>query len=367
VKKVFRKSTVAVLVAAAVAGTAVVAATTGSASSGKKAANVDVCVLLPETKTSVRWVQFDAPGFKAAFAKAGIKASITNALGDAQKQKAQADACLAAGAKVVIETAIDAGSAAAIEKSFTSKGGKAIDYDRQVAGGSASVYVSFDNKQVGVLQAKGVLAALKGKTKPVVAELWGGQTDANAFLFKSGNDAVLNPLFKSGKVTKGPQQFVDGWLAQNAATDFQQFLVKTNNKIDGVVAANDNIAGAVVATLKAKGLKPIALSGQDATPAGVQNIISGWQTMTVYKRVPLEVAAAAKAAIQLLKGQKVTGINAYCDARKNVCSTTKSGKSAPSILSPPTAVTKSNYKILFADKFLKRSEVCVGQYAKFCK
>ena len=81
-------------------------------------------------------------------------------------------------------------------------------------------------------------------------------------------------------------------------------LTQTNNKIDGVVAANDNIAGAVVATLKAKGLKPIALSGQDATVQGVQNIISGWQTMTVYKYVPDEANATAAAAIALYKGAK---------------------------------------------------------------
>ena len=342
------------------------AAVMSAVATASSKANIQVCVLLPETKTSVRWVQFDAPDFKKALKAAGVTYSVTNALGDAQKQKAQADACLAAGAKVVIETAIDSGSAAAIEKSFTSKGGKAIDYDRQTVGGTASVYVSFDNKQVGVLQAKGVLAGVKGKTKPVVAELWGGQTDPNAFLFKSGNDAVLNPLFKSGKVAKGPQQFVDGWLAANAATDFQQFLVKTNNKIDGVVAANDNIAGAVVATLQQKGLKPIALSGQDASSGGVQNIISGWQTMTVYKKVPLEAAAAAKAAVQLLKGQKVTGINAWCDAKKNLC-TAKKSKAEPSILLVPITITKANYKILFAQKFLKRSEVCVGQYRKYCR
>jgi D-xylose transport system substrate-binding protein len=360
VRRVFSKWTaVGLIVLAAVIMSAVATAS--------RKASIQVCVLLPETKTSVRWVQFDAPDFAKALKAAGVTYKITNALGDAQKQKSQAQACLAGGAKVVIETAIDAGSAAAIEKSFTSKGGKAIDYDRQTAGGTASVYVSFDGKQVGVLQAKGVLAGLKGKTKPVVAELWGGQTDANAFLFKSGNDAVLNPLFKSGKVAKGPQKFVDGWLAQNAATDFQQFLVQTNNKINGVVAANDNIAGAVVATLKSKALKPLALSGQDATAAGVQNIISGWQTMTVYKKVPLEAAAAAKAAVQLLKGQKVTGINAYCNASKNVCAAKKSGTSESSILITPIAITKSNYKVLFADKFLKRSDVCVGAYAKFCK
>jgi D-xylose transport system substrate-binding protein len=353
------RKVVAVGLVAAVAGLAVAVAVATAGTAHKKA-TVQVCVLLPETKTSVRWVQFDAPGFKQAFAKAHISASVTNALGDAQKQKAQADACLAAGAKVVIETAIDAGSAAAIEKSFTSKGGKAIDYDRQVAGGTASVYVTFDGNKVGRAQASGILAALKasGKygKKPVVAELWGGQTDANAFWFKSGNDDILNPLFKNGTLTKGPQQFVDGWLAQNAATDFQQFLVKTNNKIDAVIGANDNIAGAVVATLKAKKLPPIALSGQDATAQGVQNIISGWQTGTVYKYVPDEVAATAKAAIALLKGQKP----AATTTRKN------GNKSEPTIALPVTWITKANYKRLFTDGFLKKSEVCVGQYKKYC-
>ena len=97
------------------------------------------------------------------------------------------------------------------------------------------------------------------------------------------------------------------WLATNAAPIFTQMLLKTGNKIDGAIAANDNIAGAVVATLKAKHLKPIALSGQDASAAGVQNIISGWQTMTVYKYVPDEANAAAAAAVALLRGKKVPG------------------------------------------------------------
>src|SRR6266849_8749362 len=120
-----------------------------------KAASIQVCVLLPETQTSVRWVQFDAPDFAKALKAAGVTYSITNALNEPQKQKAQAQACLAAGAKVVIETALDNGSAAAIEKSFTSKGGFAIDYDRQVTGGTASVYVTFDGKAVGEAQANG--------------------------------------------------------------------------------------------------------------------------------------------------------------------------------------------------------------------
>jgi D-xylose transport system substrate-binding protein len=134
-------------------------------------------------------------------------------------------------------------------------------------------------------------------------------------------------------------------------------LVKTNNKIDAVIAANDNIANAVVATLKAKKLPPIPLSGQDATAQGVQNIISGWQTGTVYKYVPDEVNAATAAAIALLKGQKPKSTT----TRKN------GNKNQPTVALPVTWITKANYTRLFRDGFLKRSEVCVGQYKKYCK
>jgi D-xylose transport system substrate-binding protein len=358
VKKVFSWSTV--LVAVSFTAVAALLVTSASAHSTKMAANVQVCVLLPDTKSSVRWVQFDAPAMKAAFAKAGVSASINNALNDPLKQKAQAQACIAAGATVVIETSLDNGSASSIEKLFTSKGGKAIDYDRQVSGGTASVYVTFDGKAVGAAQAKGVIAGMKanGTYKGgTVAQLWGGQTDQNAFWFKSGNDAVFNPLFKSGPIKKGPAQFVPDWDANNAATIFNQMLVKTSNKVQGVLAANDNIAGAVVADLKAKKLKPLPLSGQDASIQGVQNIISGWQTGTVYKYVPDEANAAAAAAVALIKGQK-----------PKTNTTRKNGsKSEPTLALPIVWITKANYTRLFTDKFLKKSDVCVGAYKKYCK
>ena len=355
-KKVFRRSTVLLLVgAAAVSAIAVTAASGGTS---KKQANIQVCVLLPDTKSSVRWVQFDAPTIAKALKAAGVTYKITNALNDPQKMVSQADSCLSRGAKVAIVTDIAQGTSIAIEKKFAKAGGWSIDYDRQVVGGVAKVYVAYDGVAVGKAQARGVVNALKGKSKPVVAELWGGPTDQNAFWFKSGNDAFLNPLFKSGKLTKGPQQFVPLWLATNAQPIFEQMLLKTNNKIDGVIAANDNIAGAVVAALKAKKLKPIPLSGQDATVQGVQNIISGWQTMTVYKYVPLEAAAATKAAVALLKHKKIPGINGF---RKN------GSKKEPTVLLPVSSITKANYTRLFRDKFLKKSDVCVGEFAQFCK
>src|SRR5205807_2172204 len=158
-----------------------------------------------------------------------------------------------------------------------------------------------------------------------------------------------NPLFAAHKITRGPQKFVPDWDANNAATIFNQMLVKTNNKIDGVLAANDNIAGAVVADRKAKKLPPIPLSGQDATAQGVQYIISGWQTGTVYKYVPDETTAAAQAAIDLLKGKK-----------PKTNGTRPNGKHPePTYALPVIWITKANYTRLFTDHFLKRSDVCI--------
>jgi len=351
VNRFFRRSAAIVILVG------VVVAVVASGATARSSAKIQVCVLLPDTKSSVRWVQFDAPLIAKALKKAKVTFSITNALNDPQKMVSQADSCLSRGAKVAIVTDIAQGTSIAIEKKFAKAGGQSIDYDRQVVGGIAKVYVTFDGKAVGAAQAKGVVNALKGKSKPVVAELWGGPTDQNAFWFKSGNDAVLNPLFSSGKLTKGPQQFVPLWLATNAQPIFEQMLLKTSNKIDGAIAANDNIAGAVVAALKAKKLKPIALSGQDGTVQGVQNIISGWQSMTVYKPVPLEANAAAAAAVALLKHKKVPGVNGF---RKN------GSKKEPTVALKVISITKANYTRLFKDKFLKKSDVCVGEFAQFC-
>jgi D-xylose transport system substrate-binding protein len=358
VRGIRRKGLILVL-GAAVAALAVSAAAV--ASPKKKAANVQVCVLLPDTQSSVRWQQFDKPLLTKAFKNAGVSALITNALNSATTQQAQAQTCLNDGATVVIETALDPGSAASIEKLFTSHGGKAIDYDRQVVGGTASVYDTFDGKLVGEAQANGVVAAMKAKgtykKSSKVAQLWGGQTDQNAYWFRSGNTAVLNPLFAHHKLTKGPAKFVPGWDANNAATIYRSMLSQTNNNIKGIIAANDNIAGAVVADEKAAHLKKVPLSGQDATAQGVQYIIAGWQTGTVYKKVALEANAAAAAAIALLHGKKPKTNGFRLNGKKK----------EPTLTLPVTWITKKNYTTLFTQHWLKKSDVCIGQYKKYCK
>ena len=353
-----KKSIVALVIAALAV---LVTVSSAVAKPTKRAGGADICVLLPDPKSSVRWETQDRPALVSAFTKAGVTYVITNADGSAQKQKTQADQCLANGAKVVILVSLDKGSSIAIEAASKARGAKVIEYDRQVIGGSAAIYISFDGRAVGVLQGKGVLAGLKalgtyGK-KPVVAELHGGQTDNNSFLFKGGYESILNPLYKKGTLKKGPQQFTPGWDNQKAGTIFEQMLVKTKNNIQGVAAANDGLANAVVVALKARKLKPIALSGQDATAQGVQNIISGWQTMTVWKDTRKLATASANAAIALAKGQapKQTGTVANGP-----------GKTLPAFIIPPVSINKTNYKQLF-NGYLKRSEVCRGAYAKYCK
>lgn len=357
-RKVLRKPMVILAVVVVASATIVVAAAT--ASSSKKAASGEVCVLMPDTATSIRWVHYDVPALKTEFKKAGVSAQFYNADDDAQKQTAQANQCLGNGAKVLIEVALDAGSASAIEKTALAQGVPSIDYDRQVIGGVAKIYDSFDGKAVGVLQGKGIINGLKADGKysqhPVVAEVNGGSTDSNAHLFKSGYDSVLNPLYKNGTFKKGPDQFVPAWDNQKAATIFDQMLVKTGNKIDAAAVANDGMAASVIADLQSHGLKPIPVSGQDATPQGFQYIISGWQTMTVWKDTRILARVAAASAVSLLKGTplKHTG-------------TVPNGKlKEPAYIIPPVALYKSNWTKIYKSGFLKKSDICTGQYKKYC-
>jgi D-xylose transport system substrate-binding protein len=322
-------------------------------------ASIKACALLPDTKSSTRYTLFDAPYLKAAFKKAGVSAQVLNALNDPQKQKSQAQQCLAQGAKVILLDQLDPASGKSITDLAVSQGAKVIDYDRLVVGSKAALYVSFNNVTVGKLQGRGLVAGLKAKKTyskhPVIAELNGDVKDNNALLFKKGYDSILNPLYKNGtfKKAKSGDQYTE-WNPIKGRQIFDQMLAQNGNKINGVLAANDGLAGAVVASLKAHGLKPLPLTGQDATPTGVQFILAGWQSGTVYKSVRKEANAAAAAAVAIIKGKKIPGVNGSTSGTK-------------SVLLTPVWITKANYKLLFTEGFVKRSQVCIGQYKKYCK
>ncbi len=324
-----------------------------------RSAGVKACALLPDTTSSTRYTLYDAPYLTKAFKAAHVSAQVVNAQGSASRQRSQAEGCLAKGAKVLLLDQLTPASGIAITNLAISHHAKVIDYDRLVVGSKAAYYVSFQNPAVGVLQAKGMIAGLKANGKyskhPVVAELNGAKTDNNAKQFKQGYDSVLKPLYKKGtfKLASAGDQWTN-WSADTARKEFDQMLIRNANHIDGVLAANDGIAGAVVASLKAHGLKSIPLTGQDATPTGVQYILAGWQSGTVYKSNRLEANTAAAAAVAIVKGQKVKGVNGKVSGTK-------------SILLKPIWITKKNYTKLFTDGALKKSQVCTGAYAKYCK
>ena len=198
--------------------------------------------------------------------------------------------------------------------------------------------MSFDNVKVGKLQGKGLVECLGPASKPAIAELNGSPTDNNATLFKQGYDSVLKPLYSSGKATKVADQSVPDWDNQKALTIFEQMLAKSNNKIDGVLAANDGLGNAAISALKARKLKQIPVTGQDATPQGIQNILSGDQCMTVYKAVKKEADAASKLAIALAKGKKP-------EAGLVNGKTNDTARDVPSVLLTPVAITKDNVKV----------------------
>jgi D-xylose transport system substrate-binding protein len=351
--------TIAAITGVVLVGLVAATASARTSSPTIKAASIKACALLPDTVSSTRYTLFDAPYLKAAFRKAGISAQVVNAHADPQKQKSQAQQCLAQGAKVILLDQLDPASGASITNLAVSGGAKVIDYDRLVVHSKASYYVSFNNVLVGKLQGRGLVSALKARhkysTHPVITELNGDIKDNNAKLFKQGYDSVLNPLYKKGtfKKAKAGDQWTE-WSAIKGRQIFEQMLARNGNKIDASIAANDGLAGAVISALKAHGLKSIPLTGQDATPTGVQFILAGWQSGTVYKSVRREANAAAAAAIAILKHKKVPGVN---------------GKTSgtPSVLLTPVWITKKNYKLLFKDGFLKRGQVCNGAYKKYCK
>ncbi len=320
----------------------------------------DVAVLLPDTQSSVRWEQFDRPYLDKAFTAAGITHTIVNAQGDPATQRTQAEQAITNGAKVILLVDLDPGSGASIIKLAHQHGVKVIDYDRLTLGGGADFYVSFNNTRVGQLQGAGLVKCIQsqGLSKPVVAELNGSPTDNNATLFANGYNSVLNPLYKSGTLSKGPNQSVPNWDNQQALTIFEQMLTQTGNKINAVLAANDGLANSVISAETARKLKYVPVTGQDATLAGVQHILAGQQCMTVYKAVKKEAAAASKVAIAMLHGQTPPS---------NATVQNGPGHTTPALLETPVALTTANIKqTVIKDGWLSKSAICAGTFAQDC-
>jgi D-xylose transport system substrate-binding protein len=273
---------------------------TGGQASGK------VGVILPDTTSSTRYELYDKPLLTKALTDAGITADVQNAQGDKNKFASIAQGMIGDGVKVLIIDSIDAASGAGVEQQAAAAGVQVIDYDRVNLGGSAPYYVSFDNEDVGKLQAQTLVDCLdaQGVDKPKIIMMDGGtDVDNNAVLFAKGAHEVFDPLVDSGKLEIAQEAVVKGWKVENAAPAFTQALTASGSDIQGVLAANDDIANAVIGVLKQQGGEgKVVITGQDASVEGLQNVVTGKQSMTVFKNVTLEAGAAAQLAISLIAG-----------------------------------------------------------------
>jgi D-xylose transport system substrate-binding protein len=328
----------------------------GGGGGGEEAGKV--AVLLPDSKSSVRWETVDRPFLKQAFDDAGIESEIQNAEGDKSTQQQQAEQAITNGAKVILLVNLDSGSGAAIAANAKSQDVKVIDYDRLTLKGDSDYYVSFDNEKVGQLQGEGLVKCIGDKKGANIAVLNGSPTDNNATLFKNGYDGVINPKFDSGDWKEVDDQSVPDWDNQKALTIFEQMLQKSGNKIDGVLAANDGLGNAAISALKQRKLPQIPVTGQDATLQGIQNIVAGDQCMTVYKAIKGEADAAAKLAIALAKGETPEAPDTINNETKDI----------PAVFLDPVAVTKDNIsEYLGEPDFPKKEEICAGKLASKCE
>jgi D-xylose transport system substrate-binding protein len=333
-----------------------------------------IAFLLPDTASSVRWVDFDAPYLKKAMLDAGVPASdiiVENALGSDTTMATQAQAAITAGAKVIGITSLDATAGDAIEKTAGAAGVKTLDYDRLNLGGSASVYVSFNNVKVGMLQGQGLVACIaKWHVKnPQVFELDGSPTDNNATLFAEGYNSVLKSYYADGKYKKVGEQAVPNWNNLQGGTIFAEALTAHPN-INAAVVANDGLDDSVVADLKEDGVKPFTFptTGQDGTVQGMQDILTGYQCGSVYKPVYLEAQAAVAAALYLRAGlalpMGLVGTNTIDHSAKPGSDT---AVNIPAVLETPMWVTTANIsQTVIADGFDSLSAICNG-IGKACK
>jgi len=337
----------------------------GSAPSAAPAADaIKVGVILPETQSSARWEGFDKPLLTAAMQAEGLDADIQNAQGDEQKFSTLADGMISSGVKVLVIASISSESGAAVAAKAKAQGIPTIDYDRLSLGGTSDYYVSFDNTKVGTLQGQGLADALKDKQGAQVIEIAGAPTDNNATLFSDGANAVLKPLYDSGALKLVQKQPIPDWDNQVGGATFEQILTGNGGRVDGVLAANDGLAGAVITVLTKYGLNgQVPVTGQDATADGLQAILRGDQYMTVYKPIKQEADAAAKLAAALAKGDTAAADALATGSTED----TKGNRQVKSVLLTPQSITKDNVKIVIDEGQVQASEVCVAALAATCQ
>jgi D-xylose transport system substrate-binding protein len=335
----------------------------GNGDKSSSAEGGKVGVILPDAATSPRWENNDRPALDTAITDAGYEAIIQNASKDVNKFAQLCDSMINQAVNVLMIVNLDSESGAACEQKAKDAGIPSIDYDRLTLNGSADYYVSFDNVEVGKLMGDGLIKCLDDadKTKANIIKIDGDPTDNNASLFAEGYDGALKPKVDSGDYKIVGDQ-TGKWDATVAQTTFEQLYTKNNGKVDGVISANDTMAGGIVTVLKNNGVAgDVPVTGQDASDEGLQRVIAGTQCGTVFKDVNLEAKAAADLAIAILKGD-----GSADDLVNGTVPDTEANRDVDSVFATPVWITQDNVQDVFDAGYTTVDKVCTADFKADC-
>jgi D-xylose transport system substrate-binding protein len=329
-----------------------------------------IAAILPDTTSSTRYVEFDAPYLKQAAVAAGLPSSditIQNALGSDSTFVTDAESAITNGATVLLIDPEDSGTGVTVQRYAKSHGVAVVDYDRLTLGAPAGTadYVSFDNVHVGQLIGSGFVSCVAAwhVAKPQVVVMHGAVTDNNATLFAQGYNGVLNSYFSSGKY-KLIARTAGTWTPTDALTEFEGAFTAHPNT-NSIVIPNDETGAPIISYLQSHGVKPktFPTTGQDATLTGLQNVLSGYQCGTVYKPIYLEAQAAVALAMYLRAGKTAPSSLLNATTTDPTAHT-----SVPSVLLAPEWVTPSNMNAtIIKDNFVPAKQLCAGRFAAACK
>jgi D-xylose transport system substrate-binding protein len=308
-----------------------------------------------DTLVGVSWSNFqeerwktDEAAIKGQLAKIGGSYVSADAGGSPEKQLADIDGLIAKGAKALIILAMDKDAIVPALAKAKAKNIPVVAYDRLIEAPGV-FYITFDNKEVGRMQARAVLAA---KPKGNYVMIKGSPTDPNADFLRSGQQEVLADAIKKGDIKIVGEEYTDGWKPETAQKNMEQILTKNANKVDAVVASNDGMAGGVVAALSARGLKGIPVSGQDGDFAALNRVALGTQTVSVWKDARDLGREAAVAAMSLASGKPVANSVTWADGAKKISMNAMFLKAVP--------VTTANFDVVIKAGHISKEAACKG-------
>ncbi len=298
-----------------------------------------------------RW-KTDEAAIKSALDKAGAKYISADAQSSASKQLTDVELLISQGANALIILAQDSDAIGPAVEKAVAEGIPVVGYDRLIENKNA-FYITFDNKEVGRLQAAEVF---KVKPEGNYVFIKGSSSDPNADFLFAGQQEVLKAAIDGGKIKNVGEAYTDGWKPENAQKNMEQFLTKNNNKVDAVVASNDGTAGGAIAALAAQGMAgSVPVSGQDADFAALNRVALGTQTVSVWKDSRELGKEAAGIALALAGGKKMTeikGVTAFDGGPKKV--------TMQSVFLKPIAITKDNLNVVIDAGWIKKETACQG-------